>query len=256
MTTELGPWLPIFYESSSPELWLGFAISDWVAIGSGLAGAVIGAVVGGAISAKLQNNAAKDAAKQAEADRTAIARANAIKLMMRASIMLNDVKSTVDAIHNQLDKANQHRLTGAPLWARIAGVVGGSRLQPLEIDELLPFIDARKYDLVSKYVELTMQHEVLNDSVDLYNKLRANLKDMLSATSADGTLLYTPATPETEAKIRPHTVEMESLIQQIKPRAEAMLKAAIDLNSQIGPAGREMFGPSFPGVDVSDVAAH
>lgn len=258
----MDPWVPVLVDQTDTWSALGLERSDWVAVGSGLGGALLGALIAGVIAAwlqklsanhslQLQTKAAEHVSKQAEDARLASARDNAVRLMMRASLILVDIEATVDALHRQLENANQSGLTGHPLWARVPGFVGSSRAQLFEVTELSPFLDAKEFGIVSRCVELGLQHEVLTESIARYNQARSKLKDVISAEDLGDGLLFTSANRDLLNRISPYTVELDSLISQIKNRSEKQLDRARELNLLIGSAGEKLFGATFPRVNPS-----
>lgn len=186
---------------------------------------------------------------------TPAARDNAVRLMMRASQILVHTRATVDSLHRQLENANTYGLTGHPMWARVPGIIGSSRLQLFEVAELAPFLDFHEFALVSRCVELGMQHEVLIASIDQYNRVRAKLKDVIPAEALEDGTLFTRANERVLARLTPYTVELDNLMAQIKDRAEIQLKRAIELNVMIGERGEGLFGPGFPHVNPAAMDA-
>lgn len=259
-------WVPILtWNTGSTDL-LGLGGSDWVAVGSGLGGALLGAIVAGVIAAWLQVKAADHAhglqvaaidhaSKQVEIARKAVARDNAVRLMMRASQILVHIKATVDSLHRQLENANSHGLTGHPLWARVPGIVGSAQPQLFEVEELAPFLEAHEFALVSRCVELGMQHEVLVASIEQYNRVRTKLKDLIPAEALEEDTLFAPANEKVLLRLTPYTAELDSLMAQIKDRAETQLKRARELNVSIGETGEKLFGPGFPHVNPAAMDA-
>lgn len=259
-------WVPVLaWDTGSTDL-LGLGGSDWVAVGSGLGGALLGAIVAGVIAAWLQMKAANHAhglqvaaidhaSKQVEIARKTVARDGAVRLMMRASQILVRIKAIVDSLHRQLENANSHGLTGHPLWARVPGIVGSSQPQLFEVEELAPFLDAHEFALVSRCVELGMQHEVLVASIEQYNRVRTKLKDLIPAGALEEDALFAPLNEKVLLRLTPYTTELDSLMAQIKERAETQLKRARELNVLIGETGEKLFGPGFPHVNPAAMDA-
>ncbi|WEK03873.1 MAG: hypothetical protein P0Y65_17015 [Candidatus Devosia phytovorans] len=258
--------VPVLVWDTGSTEFLGLAASDWVAVGSGLGGALLGSLVAGIIAAWLQVKAADHAhrlqmaaidhsSKQHEIARIAAARDNAVRLMMRASQILVHIRATVDSLHRQLENANRYGLTGHPMWARVPGIVGSTRLQLFEVDELAPFLEAHEFALVSRCVELGLQHEVLVASIDQYNRVRAKMKDLIPPDALEDGTLFDSDKEKVLARLVPYTAELNALMAQIKHRSETQLSRARELNVLIGERGEKLFGPGFPHVNPAEMDA-
>lgn len=254
------PWIPVLVGEAETWRVLGLGSSDWVAVGSGLGGALLGAIVAGVIAALLQNKAAnhaydlqikaaEQAERNAEGDRKALARDNAVRLMMRASLILVHIDAIVASLHRQLENANRDGLTGHPLWARVPGFVGSSRLQLFEVSELSPFLDAHEFALVARCVELGLQHEVLVETIARYNRSRDRLRELLPPEALDDGMLFTPANEQLLNRLTPYTADLDNLVAKIKTRSEEQLVRAREVNEMVGKAGERLFGPGFPRVN-------
>lgn len=199
--------------------------------------------------------AADHAAEQAAISQKAAARENAVRLMMRASLNFVDISAKVDALHRQLDNANRAGLTGHPMWARVPGIFGGTRLQLFEVSELSPFLNAGEVAVVSRCVELGLQHQVLIETIERYNQGRSKLKELLPPEALANGSLLTPANQALLLRLTPYTDELDSLISIFKGRAEKQLERARELNVIVGEAGTRLFGASFPRVNPKALGA-
>lgn len=94
-----------------------------------------------------------------------------------------------------------------------------------------------------------MQHEVLVASIQQYNRVRTKVKDLIPAEALEEDTLFAPANERVLLRLTPYTAELDSLMAQIKDRAETQLKRAHELNVSIGETGEKLFGPGFPQVN-------
>ncbi len=224
------------------------SISDWFALASGFGGALLGAVVGGCISYLLARQTNAETAKRDGASRLESKKGEALRLLIKSSLILSQVQATVTSIHRSLENANEHGMGVGPLWERMVPIIGSAPKYAVDASELSPFVEAKEYELVAEFIELVMQHDALNHSVELYSRLRMGLKELISHTEqVDGSMLFSGLTEKEHARILPHLIEIESLAADIKPRSERLLEQARKVTFAIGPAARKHFAdPSFP----------
>lgn len=241
------PWIPVLYDSP------GLNGGDWIALASGLGGAVLGSVVGGMISWRLQSQAFARQAQSEASAKTEADRASTVRIMLGASLVLNDAIGTRDAIYSSLQKANEVGLSSQPLWHRVVPILGKPFENPISLDDLAPLITAREYDVVSRVVEMHMQHRVISQSLQVYSEKRTALNAMMPSRMVDrgSGLLSWEGNDEDTARLAPFTTELESLATILKDRVENFVPFAKKLNDDIGHVGEQLYGKTFPRVKVS-----
>lgn len=171
---------------------------------------------------------------------------------MQTSIILSDVAGTITSINSSLEGANARGLTSHPLWQRVVPIVGTYSAEPLDLDMLSPFLAAREYELVGQYVEMSMKHQVLGESVKTYYTLRTQMDDSMPRTAvAKSGALYSNLTSEELSKMLPLSTRLEALITSVRSQASELHTLAKIVNTAIGPAARKYFkDKSFPHLEV------
>ncbi|BEV45981.1 hypothetical protein [Afipia carboxidovorans] len=222
-----------------------------------LIGPLIGTVVGGAISATVafllakQNNRtieARDAKQRKQLQKSAL-----LKLQMRASILASDVASTMRAIDQMLNEANEAGRSGWPKHARIKPIVGNHEKVSFPIEEMEPLIEAKEFDIVQDLVELSMRHEAFVQAISTYSNLRLDLKNKVTITSVEGSVFGASLNDHELKQLKPYLVELEALIEHALSMGRSLETQAKATITKIGPAARKhLKDQSFPHLTWAD----
>lgn len=237
-------WLPVL--DNMPT---GLSTTDWVTIASGFGGVLLGSLIGAAVSWFLQKAASKDALHQRTLDRITDQKGRWSKLQLQTSITLSDVVASQTAMYNSIESAVANGVSlAAPLWQKLVPMLGMMKPMPIDIDLLAPLIEAKEYDLVSQAIELSMQHQVLNDTIGVYNDLRLSMKDRLADNfEVREGRIGTFVSSEEAARLAPVTMELESLARAVRERLNTIVPLARSLTFALGPAAQKYFAdPTFP----------
>jgi len=214
-------------------------------------------IVGGAISATVafvlakQSNAAIEARELKQRKRNQ--KSALLRLQTRASILASDVASTMRVIDNMLAEANAAGRTGWPKHARITSIVGSFETIEFPIEELEPLVEAKEFDLVHGLVEISMRHKEFSTAISTYSRMRLDLKDKVTISSASGHVLSAELSKAQLQQLQPYLIELETLIDQAMSMGRDIEKRANSLVEQIGPAARKFLTDNtFPNVTIDD----
>jgi hypothetical protein len=201
---------------------LDFHAPDIAVLIGGIGGGVVGAIVGGAIAWILAHQAAVESRRRDEEERQQAMKSRALRLMVKASLILTDVVGTMQTIDDSLSAANERGLALGPMWQRVMPIVGQQKAFDVDADELAPLIQAKEYALFQEAVDLVMQHQAFVQAVAEYSLKRQALKDHMPAPVAvSGGLVTSPMTAEDMARLAPRTLELARLIHEVAWREVA-----------------------------------
>jgi len=225
--------------------------SDWITLISAFGGALLGAAIATWTSWRLQTQANALTLARDENSRRTRDLSQATKLIFRESFIASDVAATVRSIHESLERANAAGMTAQGMWSRVEPIFGSMDAQPVNVEELEPFIRGKEFDVVHEYVDLAMQHQVLVEAISEYNERRSALKEILPPSERGSGGKFTGyLTEEQLVRVGPYLAEVESLIQTVKQRAETLVDRANRLILTTSEAGARLFGSDFPCMEI------
>lgn len=218
---------------------------------------IVGTIVGGAISATVafilakQSNAAIEARDLRQRKRTK--KSALLNLQTRASILASDVASTMRTIDSMLAAANAEGRTGWPKHARITSIVGSFESVSFPIEELEPLVEAKEFDLIHGLVEVSMRHKEFSAAISTYSRMRLDLKDKVTISSAAGHVLSAELSKAQLQQLQPYLIELETLIDQAISMGRDIEKQAKSLVERIGPAARKFLADvTFPELTIDE----
>lgn len=221
--------------------------ADWAALAAGFGGALLGSGISAYVSWLLLRETSKETLKRDKEARDREIQSHATSLMMKASLLLSDVVAVQRSIDESLSEANALGLTSKPLWQRVLPMVGAEKHITLEPLELGALIEAGANDLVYEATDLFQLHPVLVQGIILYNSKRSEVRAISDMNEdAGGGVLNTALTASQVGKLAPLSVELESLIKQIREMLPVVQKKAEAVTYGIGPAMRTRYQSSFP----------
>jgi len=231
-------------------LWWSTAISspDRVSLVSSFGGVILGATIGAFVSLLVARQASLDARLRDLNAHRLEQRANALRLLVKASLVLSDVTAIRRAIDESLEEANRRQLTNLPMWQRIMPMIGGHVAYEIDSAELAPLIEAGQAELVQDAIEMLMQHRTLIEAVEDYSAKRQKIKEIIEAHHIENdTIIVSSLTKEDKSRLLPYGLELESLITTIRQRLPNLEAQARHVASSIGPAMAKHFDdPTFP----------
>jgi hypothetical protein len=218
---------------SKEHLYSSFSSSDVAT----LVAAFFGAGVGGGISWLMARNTSRETLERDENARKQEKRASGLNLLIKHSMLVTEMYAMKNGIETSLAKAQAAGLGHLPLWRRVGGVVGSADFK-LDPGELLPVLDARKYELMGTIIESFMQHQTLVKSARMYLELRAEAERVMSV-NVDPTAQATA--------VAPFELKLESLITAIKARLDDCAPKCRTALFELGPVLKtHLDDDSFP----------
>lgn len=247
---------PILLYASDAAMWLSSLNSpERATLLAGLGGASFGGVV--AFTLSLLNS--RESRLRDENQFRLRERALAQSALIKASMIHSDVSNILDAVNESISRARREEHDEAPLWLSVNVPLGSH--QPIAIDasEIAVFMAAGRNDLFSGLVSASMQHAQICEGMNLYIKLRFEIRDMLTADSTVGRTTIIRMSPEDRIRLSPRTIELETLIIGIHNQLVEYEAAVGKIVDAIGPAMQKYFDdPTFPCLTLpnADTTAH
>lgn len=220
-----------------------------VALFAAFGGAIVGALVAGGVQWFISKSSAKRERKNTQWQQ-------AVRAMLHANIIYSDVQSHRTWIHRSLNEANDRRLTMAELWQRLIPLVHSSSASPLDVDSLLPFFEAKEFDLVGRYIEMVQRHQQLDQAIATYSEMRMSLGEKLPRTTVtnEGNM-HSEIAKEEFGEFVITTTMLNSLAANIREQTEDLGQLAGQVVRAIGPAAKRIFGEkNFPSSEPIDQA--
>ncbi|WP_223475882.1 hypothetical protein [Oricola indica] len=215
---------------------------------SGFGGALLGALVGGFISWLLAKQSSAETLKRDREARDEEQKSYALRLMVKASLVLSDVVAIKNAINQSLSDANERGLSHLPFWRRVIPIVPSSKSYEVDASELVPLIAAKEADLVTAATEVFMQHATLIAAIDTYFEKRGEIKKLIKRHSGvrDGVVM-SELTESEIAALAPYELELESIIKEVRSALGPLQANAEKVTFGIGPAIQKHYGDKgFP----------
>ncbi|MBZ9815272.1 hypothetical protein [Mesorhizobium sp. CA7] len=231
------------------------SVSESATLASGFGGAVLGSGISAFVSFVLARQTSREALERNESARLAEQEASALRLMVKASLVLSDITAIQKVIDQSLSEANDRGLTSEPFWKRVLPIVGSYQIYDVDAAELTPLIAAKNNELMHNAVTLFMQHRNLVESVKVYSEKRELVKSIVTRHKVEeGGVITSGVTEEELSRLTPLAVELESLIIGIREMLPDLTQIAEAVTFGTGPAMRKFFGngqfPIFAPRDV------
>ncbi|MDF1609366.1 hypothetical protein PZ897_14370 [Hoeflea sp. YIM 152468] len=222
--------------------------AEYATLISGFGGALLGAVVGGVISWVLARQSAANTTNRDREARDQDQKGQALRLMVKASLVLSDVVAIKSSIDQSLSEANERGLSHYPVWRRVLPIVSSNQIYQIEAAELAPLMEARANEIVYAATDMLMQHSTLIAALESYSEKRGELKKILKRHTATADGVITSELTESEvAEMAPYEIELESLIKEIRSRLHPVQELAEKVTFGIGPAIQKHYGDrNFP----------
>ncbi|MEQ8306677.1 MAG: hypothetical protein RIA09_08965 [Hoeflea sp.] len=222
--------------------------AEFATLVSGFGGALLGAVVGGMISWVLARQSAANTARRDKEARNQEQKAHALRLMVKASLVLSDVVAIKNSIDQSLSEANEKGLSHYPFWRRVLPIVSSYQTYPIEASELAPLMEAKANEIVYAATDMLMKHSILVAALERYSEKRGELKKIMKRHTATEDGVLTSALTEDEvAEMAPYEIELESLIKEVRSRLEPIQNLTEKVTYGIGPAIQTHYGDKeFP----------
>ncbi|MER9411445.1 hypothetical protein [Mesorhizobium sp. M0589] len=222
--------------------------AEYATLLSGFGGAVLGSGMSALVAFILARQTSKETLNRDISARNAEQQSYALKLAVKASLILSDVVAIQRSIDSSLSDANDRNLTAQPLWKRILPIVGSYQLYDVDAAELSPLIAAKDGTLMHSAVTLFMQHRNLVEAVKVYGQKRDLVKDYIThhIAAADG-VLTSGLTEADVGRLAPLEMELESLVNGIREMISDLVRMGEQVTYGIGPAMRKFYANTeFP----------
>ncbi|UVK53338.1 hypothetical protein DBIPINDM_006821 [Mesorhizobium sp. AR02] len=222
--------------------------AEYATLLSGFGGAVLGSGMSAFVALVLARQTSKETLDRDIRARNAEQQSYALRLMVKASLILSDVVAIQRSIDSSLSDANDRNLTSQPLWKRILPIVGSYQLYDVDAAELSPLIAAKNSGLMQSAVTLFMQHRNLIEVVKVYSEKRDLVKSYIThhITAADG-VITSGLTEADVSRLAPLEMELESLAKGIREMIPNLISLGEQVTYGIGPAMRKFYENSeFP----------
>lgn len=164
-------------------------------------------------------------------------------------VKLLTVVNSIHTIHRHLNtQANSDRLQGPDgpeTWRMIQPMIGFSDEATIQFgaDEAGLFIEAKQSEFLMDLMLLGRRHAALISALQEYALRRDALTKLSPApTSFKGLVGSVHLTPDEYARIRPYTIQVESLIQTIIGFCDSDLKLALSLTDRFGAVMEKVLG--------------
>ncbi|MER9939029.1 hypothetical protein [Mesorhizobium sp. M0011] len=235
--------------------------AEYATLLSGFGGAVLGSGMSAFVALVLARQTAKETLDRDIGARNAEQQSYALRLMVKASLILSDVVAIQRTIESSLSDANDRHLTSLPLWKRILPIVGSYQLYDVDAAELSPLIAAKDSDLMQSAVTLFMQHRNLVEAVKVYSEKRDLVKGHIThhIASADG-VITSDLTKEEVSRLAPLEMELESLVKNIRSMIPDLVTLGEQVTYGVGPAMRKFYAddefPVFKPISSPDQPSH
>lgn len=242
-------WLRSQFAAAEPGALAG-PTTDTVTIWAAVLGALLAAATGALVQFAFNRVA------QRNRDRVLL-----LTTVMRASIIHQDAAGLSDTFNAALSRANERGMTGLPIWSRVSAIVGDQLAQPLVMEELVPLMTYREYELAQRYIAVCTRHANLGKGIAVFNDLMSEIDRKLEGTTIlENGVLWAPDTPEQQSRIAAYTVKLEALIPDLRKQADVLADEALSVSQGISAAAkRHLRVKKFPTVkrveQPTDIAA-
>ncbi len=140
------------------------------------------------------------------------------------------------------------------LWQKVRPVFGLSRTEvSFDADDLMLFVAAKNFDYVMNLLEFALRCAVLTEIQREYNERREKMTNVLAdlGPQMDGDLGAIHLSPADRARLEPRSVDLESLVTQLRTFLAEDSTGGLALAAQFGPNVRAaMPGFEFPNLSV------
>ncbi|MGV8832975.1 MAG: YtxH domain-containing protein [Devosia sp.] len=235
----------------------GLEPSDWISLLSGFGGALVGAIVGGAIAWLLAWQASKATERRDITERNQMIKERCLRLMVKASIMLADIAGIQRSIDESLQAANERGLTNAAQWQRVLPLVGSFIAPPFDADEAAALMALKEHPLALDSIELFQRYDNFLIAVKTYSEKRQGVADLMGDHKDMGSgRLSSALSQEQLSRLTPLSIELESLITQIREAGGELRQLAERVTFGIGPAVRaKLKTTDFPVMELDPAKA-
>lgn len=194
---------------------LKFSTSDFATLIAG----IFGAAVGGAISLILARQASAETLARDAAARLDDHKSKALAVLLKAQQVTNGFYTNRQYIREALAKANRDSNLGLEMWLKVQQRTGGF-LSPVEFNaaEFIPLMLAGKASLINECTLMALRFDVIEQSIDIYNKRREELQQLMlkySKLDRSNGAVITEIPREELSPFEIKAVEIEGLIQDI-----------------------------------------
>lgn len=159
-------------EAVSSAFWL--STSDI----SVLLSAILGALIAGVVSWLLARQTSNETLRRDAALRTDALGASALRLMIKASLILSDAQS-LDRILREAIANGEQNFPGAMRWQYIPGIATDYQVFEVEADELRPLLTVKEHALFQSAVTMIMVHRDLVNNLRRYAEERDRLREQM-----------------------------------------------------------------------------
>jgi hypothetical protein len=211
-------------------------ITDFITLLAGLGGAVLGSLVTGRVWESHARNAKREKQK-----------AELFKVVIKTSLIQSDFVNLKREIDESIKNANANGLVEMPNWTKVQSDPGNFEQISVSPDDLVSFMEAKEYNLLSDMVELGMKHARICDAFNTYSQQRLELKDHMPQNSVSGPVVSSSLTEQDRLRLAPRFLELDSLLTSIEKLLPEYIEKARSVTNRIGPAARKYLNdPNFP----------
>lgn len=213
---------------------------------SNLASALVGAIAGAILTAVptylLATRASRETLERDRISRNEQQKTATFRALVKLVIVINRIGSLHRHIERAIGEAEKTAPKGLRVWQKVEPITGLSDYNVrFDADDLVAFVAAGEFAYVTDLLQLTESCASLASATRDYTLHRKRLTDLLAERVGgpmEGRLASITLTEAEAAKLEPLSVELETMVTQLRAFAAEDSAKATALGEQFGPKAR------------------